>query len=211
MDYAPTGDLSAFGPAEISAAADYPGDAEIFAQALRDTGWIDEDGSLHDWYDYAGKLIERKEVNKERMKEARARIVQATCETRVGLPNLTLPNQERREEAPPPEWSPVEQSENQKTQKPIKQKPTEFSHEWLSIPEFSKVWCAWLEVRAKKKVPSTAHALGLAMSKLEKLSNNNPVDAVDFINESILSGWTSFFPKRQQFTKQNSPPPLMRL
>jgi hypothetical protein len=71
LDYAPTGDLSAFGPAEISAAAEYPGDAELFAQALRDTGWIDKDGKLHDWYDYAGKLIEKREADRERKAEER--------------------------------------------------------------------------------------------------------------------------------------------
>jgi hypothetical protein len=71
LDYAPSGDLSAFGPAEISAAADYPGDAEIFAQALRETGWIEANGYLHDWHDYAGKLIDKREEDRKRKEEER--------------------------------------------------------------------------------------------------------------------------------------------
>lgn len=101
LDYAPTGNLSAFGPAEISAAADYPGDSELFTQALRDTGWIDPDGSLHDWYDYAGKLIEKREADRERKAEERKKNGSgAVHRTSSGhprdgagtVPNLTPPN-----------------------------------------------------------------------------------------------------------------------
>lgn len=73
LDYAPTGDLSAFGPAELSAAADFGGDAELFAQALRETGWLDEGDQIHDWDEYAGKLIEGREQAKTRMREFRKR------------------------------------------------------------------------------------------------------------------------------------------
>ena len=115
LDYAPEGDLSSFGPAEIAAAADFTGDAEKFGGALRDTGWVESDGQIHDWSDYAGRLIERKTANKQRMRErrapsvhytvqdtcaARAQHVQDTCATRaqhvqkcVQLPNLTIPYQ----------------------------------------------------------------------------------------------------------------------
>ena len=73
LDYAPTGDLSAFGPAELSAAADFGGDAELFAQALRETGWLDEDNRVHDWMEYAGRLLEEREQAKERMRALRQR------------------------------------------------------------------------------------------------------------------------------------------
>ena len=56
MTYSPTGDLSSLAPAEISAAAGYPGDADGFAKALTEIGWMDENGQLHDWGRYGGKV-----------------------------------------------------------------------------------------------------------------------------------------------------------
>lgn len=73
LDYAPTGDLSAFGPAEISAAACFPGDAEQFHRALMETGWLDKDGQVHDWHEYAGRLLEERVQAKERMRKYRLR------------------------------------------------------------------------------------------------------------------------------------------
>jgi len=66
LDYSPTGDLSAFASAEISAASYWAGDAEQFLKALKDCGWIDDDNHLHDWEDYAGKLISYRESNARR-------------------------------------------------------------------------------------------------------------------------------------------------
>ncbi|TXH59337.1 MAG: hypothetical protein E6Q97_00145, partial [Desulfurellales bacterium] len=73
LDYAPNGDVSALEPAEISAAADFSGDAELFCQALRQSGWIDEDGRIHDWMEYAGRLVEQRMRDKERKKVGRAK------------------------------------------------------------------------------------------------------------------------------------------
>lgn len=105
LDYAPTGDLSAFGPAEISAAACYPGDAEQFHRSLMETGWLDEDGHVHDWHEYAGRLVEERAQAKARMRAFRERqkaekeqsgtrsdSVTRTNAERSELPNLTQPN-----------------------------------------------------------------------------------------------------------------------
>jgi hypothetical protein len=73
LDYSPTGDLSAFGSAELSAAADFDGDAESFDKALHQEGWIDENGKIHDWEQYAGRLLDLRERGKERMRTLRAR------------------------------------------------------------------------------------------------------------------------------------------
>lgn len=109
LDYAPSGDLSAFGPAEISAAADFGGDAELFAKALIETGWLDEGLQVHDWHEYAGRLIDDRVKAKERMREFRQRQREEnerkrsdalrersrTFAERSELPNPTQPNQER--------------------------------------------------------------------------------------------------------------------
>ncbi len=49
LDFAPTGNLSAFTSAEISAGAEWPGEPGPFHEALCDCVWIDPDGMIHDW------------------------------------------------------------------------------------------------------------------------------------------------------------------
>jgi hypothetical protein len=65
LDNAPDGDISDFDADEIAEIVSYLGDPEKFVGALKTAGFVDENGCLHDWDDYAGKLIERREVQKE--------------------------------------------------------------------------------------------------------------------------------------------------
>jgi len=104
------GDMTAY---EIAAAAEWPGDPEQFLAALIEAGFIDDtpDGLvLHDWYDYAGKLIERREAERERSRQRRAtrqtsegqpagnrattggRPADGRATTGGTVPNLTVPN-----------------------------------------------------------------------------------------------------------------------
>lgn len=103
MDYAKDGDLSRFDDGDIADACDWPGDAAAFMAALIGAGFVAETRHIHDWHDYAGRLIEKREANAERMRKARAereaapkneraKNVQRTCKTRVGLPNQTKPD-----------------------------------------------------------------------------------------------------------------------
>jgi len=63
----------------VPIAAEWDGDPEAFTNALIEAGFIDqeEDGALrlHDWYDYAGKLIEQraKDAARKRAERKRAR------------------------------------------------------------------------------------------------------------------------------------------
>lgn len=108
------GCLGDMDPFEVAMAAEWDGDAEAFVDALTEAGFIDKnsDGtlSLHDWYDYAGKLIEAREVERERSRrrreEARQRRDQRTTsgrtaddrQTTVGtVPNRTVPNRTNRD------------------------------------------------------------------------------------------------------------------
>ena len=75
LDYAPDGDLTSFDNEELATAAEWEGDADTFANAMIDAGFVDDDDALryvHDWQEYGGKLLRRKESNKERMRETRA-------------------------------------------------------------------------------------------------------------------------------------------
>lgn len=69
------GCLGDMDPFEIATAAEWTGDAQLFVDALVDAGFLDWEGDgyyLHDWYDYAGKLIERREQERERSRQRRA-------------------------------------------------------------------------------------------------------------------------------------------
>lgn len=118
-DYAQEGDLSRFDPLDIAIGAEWEGNPDLFLDALIRSGFVDrdEDGgglSIHDWHDYAGKLIERRAKNAERMRAARAGTkpkrathVQGTQRARATLPNTTKqnttePNQTLGEESPKP-------------------------------------------------------------------------------------------------------------
>jgi hypothetical protein len=104
VDYAPEGDLSKFEALDIAIGGEWEGEPEVFVEALVRCGFLDEtEGNglvIHDWESYAGKLIDRRERNAERMREARAEQretrapnVQRTQPARAKLPNLTKPNQ----------------------------------------------------------------------------------------------------------------------
>lgn len=77
LEYAENGDLSKYDAADIAEAAGWDGDADDFLGALVDAGFVDKDDndgfSLHDWHDYAGRLIEKREQNRERQRRYRLR------------------------------------------------------------------------------------------------------------------------------------------
>lgn len=119
LKYAQDGDLSQYEAADLADAAAWEGDATRFVRALLDCGpgesfgFLEEieDGGLmvHDWMDYAGKLIERRQANALRMKDARAKHVHRMCEATV--PNLTnnINNNDRaREEISPSAGEPTQ-------------------------------------------------------------------------------------------------------
>lgn len=105
LEYANDGDLSKFDVPDIAFAAGWEGNAGDFVTALVDCGPGDSMGfleqtdlglAIHDWMDYAGRLIEKRQANTKRMKSARAKKAHSTCETREanvqGLPYPTVPN-----------------------------------------------------------------------------------------------------------------------
>lgn len=77
MDYAQDGDLSAYDHADIADAAMWDGDTDLFVASLLDCGvgdghgFLEEGYKIHDWYEYAGKLIDKRKADAERKREAR--------------------------------------------------------------------------------------------------------------------------------------------
>lgn len=123
LDNCPDGDLSELMDCEIAEAAGYDKRPEDFTAALRSAGFVDANSHVHDWYSYAGKLIEKREQNANRMRQRRARAdnVQRTCSARADnvhdlctatVPNRTVPNrtqpkeEEEEERAHARDWNP---------------------------------------------------------------------------------------------------------
>ncbi len=108
MDFAQDGSLARYDAYEIAEAAQWNGDAQAFLDALIEAGFIDRKGddlTLHDWDEYAGKLLERRAKDRERKRTAaeEAKRERGTPNNSDGkptergrtpsLPNLTQPNQ----------------------------------------------------------------------------------------------------------------------
>lgn len=84
---------------EIALAAQWDGDPEEFLEALIDGGFIDqeEEGlALHDWYDYAGKLIDGRKRERERSRARRIQAKQQQNETAREVENHPEPQTDQR-------------------------------------------------------------------------------------------------------------------
>lgn len=73
VDNTPDGDLSTLDPEDIAEACEWPKDAEQLVQALMEAGFIDPDAKLHDWSDYAGMLLDRRENQREQNRKRQQR------------------------------------------------------------------------------------------------------------------------------------------
>ncbi len=74
MEFAQDGDVSKFEAEDIADAMEYDGDPDVLMDALIYAGYIDQTASgrvIHDWYDYAGKLIERRKSDALRKANSR--------------------------------------------------------------------------------------------------------------------------------------------
>lgn len=72
IDYAPDGDLSLLSVEEIAQAGEWESDATAFAVTLKECGWLDDDGSIHDWSDYGGALTEKRKTDAKRKRKQRS-------------------------------------------------------------------------------------------------------------------------------------------
>lgn len=76
LDNAPNGSLEGISNRNIARAAQWNKEPDTFVEAMKSAGFLDitEDGTLeiHDWYEYAGKLIDQREAEKQRSRRRRA-------------------------------------------------------------------------------------------------------------------------------------------
>jgi len=115
LDNAPDGDLSDTGDVVIATAAEWPGDADQFLAALIKVGFLDQDGNtltIHNWYQYAGRLIERRlkdaeRKRKERLSEGHPTDVQRMSSGCPVPPYPTVPYPKKKKNPPltdAPDW-----------------------------------------------------------------------------------------------------------
>lgn len=80
LDHAEDGDVTDFDAMDLALAADWEGDPEVLVKALlecgpgRREGFLAENEGrlvLHDWWQYAGKLVARRRIDRDRKRESR--------------------------------------------------------------------------------------------------------------------------------------------
>ncbi|MDP4128395.1 MAG: hypothetical protein Q8912_15875 [Bacillota bacterium] len=72
LDYAQDGNIGKYDELEIAEACMWMGDHHSFVDALIQAGFVDKTESgllIHDWFDYAGRLMIQKEMRKEKSNE----------------------------------------------------------------------------------------------------------------------------------------------
>ncbi len=90
LDNAQDGSLGGVSNRTIASVCDWPErKADKLVEAMRISGWIDTgpDGSMiiHDWSDYAGKLMDRREKDRERKRKTNSKPTE-TERTSAGIP-----------------------------------------------------------------------------------------------------------------------------
>lgn len=73
LNNAQDGDLSKFPPHAIARACFWQKKPESLADALIKCGWMDDDKRLHDWVEYAGRFIDKREDTRQRVAAYRNR------------------------------------------------------------------------------------------------------------------------------------------
>jgi hypothetical protein len=117
LDHAEDGDLTDFDPLDLAVAAGWDGDPDRFLTALLECGpggrcgFLAYDGDrlvLHDWWDYAGKLVDRRQKDRDRKKaqreasDRRPPEVRGTSSGSPTVQNSTEPNPTKNKNVAPP-------------------------------------------------------------------------------------------------------------
>jgi hypothetical protein len=71
LDNAPDGDLGRLSDRAIAFGAGWRHEVSLFVGSLVKAGWLDDDRAIHDWAEYAGRLVERRRIDAERKRNSR--------------------------------------------------------------------------------------------------------------------------------------------
>jgi DnaD/phage-associated family protein len=95
LDNVPDGKLHGVPIEVIADVCQWKDDPQIFFNGLLAAGWVDSDHGLHDWNDYAGKLILRRKADRERHRKSLG-IPMECQQISDGLPSLPYPTVNNR-------------------------------------------------------------------------------------------------------------------
>jgi len=116
LDNAADGNLSSLSDRAIAFGAGWRADVAAFVAALVDAGWLNVDRTIHDWDEYAGRLLERRAEDARRKREkrpsARPMDVRTTSarrplDVRRTGPDLTGPDRTSTPPTPPTGGTPL--------------------------------------------------------------------------------------------------------
>ncbi len=157
LDYAPDGDLSRFTDRQIAKGCRWYGDAELLVKALGEAHFIDrKTRRIHDWDEYAGKLLAKREADRERMARNRrdlqhvrerfangSRTVrEQSQDRRANVAGTNLPTYLKRDRRPVDNSKPVDNSRKPDARCPICRKklsPAELADETATASD-GKTW-----------------------------------------------------------------------
>ena len=104
LRYAEDGDLNRYEPSQFLVRLDDKKDPNELLEILKECNWVDKNGILHDWLEFAGRYINGKyrTSNPNKLKEIHKKNKSAFRQSLGGpktdnLPNLTLPNQTNKQ------------------------------------------------------------------------------------------------------------------
>lgn len=160
LDYAQDGDLSRFDDYDIKDAVHWDGDEKELMNAFVESGYIDfnDDGGifLHDWFEYAGKLAERRAKDRARKAEAserarKSREIQRNSDGKdaEGARTPSVPNQTKPNHTIPNQTTPNQTIPNQPDGDPPLQE-RRFAEFWQAYPKkVGKASClkAWMKLK----------------------------------------------------------------
>lgn len=202
LDNAPDGDFSKLTPEEIALGAEWNGDPDLLLHALIESGFVDrydEAVVLHDWYDYAGKLIERRRADRERKRRQRAPI----------QPSARPSAPVQSEAAPAP---------SQQTNLPIEEEPrapTQKTPEWLGhlreLDEWSTKGAAHEEslhrwIARKKYTEDQLERSAIALGKVRLKTLQNYSNLARAFQDRLSKGYDEAIRLRPGHGRQTSGP-----
>ncbi len=200
MDNAPDGNLSDIDPADIAEAARWRKDGKGFYQAIIAAGFVDEDTiALHDWYDYAGKLIEKRELTREQRRAGGlSRMSKLSEDERKLLANKGVAKRWGTNKMPAEIPAHLVDDTSYRTQPTIPTIPLPPiipQGDGFVLPDWIKKedWAAFIEMRLKIRAPLTNSAAKLLLNRLARFRAAGD-DAGEVLNQSIMNAWRGVWP-----------------
>ncbi len=215
VDNAPAGDITSIPADTIATASQWRGNNDRYLQALINSGWVDKSKRrllLHSWHNYAGKLTAQRQLTTAARR--------AGGERRMAL----LTSNSKKALAKKGAAARWHGSNSEKSQKENNENPTassvkcqlDASSHLAQMPATEQnrtehnlstkdnierpptidgeTWDAYLEIRKKKKAPSTFRALNLILAELESFRAEGG-DPNKILETSIMRGWVGVFYK----------------